>query len=183
MGSFIRGYADLTGFKIGNFTVDSLGGTDRNRAPLWSVTCSHCRLSQTFEHRTLCNALESGRPAEVLFCKDQRCPNSRRNVDESPSLFEIRQQEREKRRRAEREAAEAQASAERETAAAKARDAALAPLRAEWNEYTRQQINAGNALHEIAALTRWVELQSSLRERIMAAIRKDNSVKVTGLRR
>src|SRR5579872_881968 len=159
MGSFIQGYADLTGFKIGNFKVDSLAGTDRNRAPLWLITCNRCRISQTFEHRELCNALESGRPEEVVFCKNQRCANSRKQiVEETPSLFELRQVEREKRKRAEREAAEAQAQSEREAAAAKARDAALAPLRAEWAEYSAQQIQAGTPLHEIAPLKRWVEL-------------------------
>jgi hypothetical protein len=180
---FIKGYADLTGFKVGNFTVDSLGGTDRTRAPLWQVTCHACRVSQNFEHRTLCNALESGRADEVLFCKNQRCRNARRNVDESPSLFEIRQHEREERRRAAQQAAESQAQAEREGTTAKAREAALAPLRVTWNEYTRQQIKAGTPLQEIAPWGRWTELGDSLRSRIMAAIRKDPSVKVTDIRR
>jgi len=180
---FLRGYADLTGFKIGHFIVDSLAGT-RNRAPLWEITCGHCRVSQTFEHRQLCNALESGRPAEVLFCQNSRCRCSRKNnVDETPSLFEIRQQEREKRKRAAQQEAEDKARAERELAAATARDAALAPLRAEWAEYSAQQIQAGTPLHEIAPLKRWVELSDSLRERIVTAIRKDQTIKVTGLRR
>jgi hypothetical protein len=122
MSSFIRGYADLTGFKVGNFKVDSLAGSDRYGRPLWEITCKHCRVSQNFEHRQLCNALESGRPDEVLFCKNTRCVNSRKNnVDETPSLFEIRQHEREKRRRDSQQAAEAQAQAEREAATGKSR--------------------------------------------------------------
>jgi hypothetical protein len=181
---FIRGYADLTGYRIGNFNVDALAGTDRKRAPLWQITCHACRVSQTFEHRTLCNALESGRPKEVLACKNARCANSRKKtIDETPSLFEIRQQERENRRRAAQQAAEAHAQSERDAATAKAREAALAPLRAEWAEYSRQQIKAGTLLHEIAPLKRWIELGDSLRSRIMVAIRKDPTIKVTSLRR
>lgn len=180
---FIRGYADLTGFKVGNFKVDCLAGTDRNRAPLWGTICNHCGVVQNFEHRELCNALESGRPAEVLACKNARCRNARRNVDESPSLFEIRRQEKEKRRHAAKQAAEVQAQAEREAATTKAREAALAPLRAEWNEYCRHQIKAGNELSVIAPLKRWTQLGDSLRERIMVAIRKDPTIKVSGLRR
>jgi len=79
--------------------------------------------------------------------------------------------------------AEDRARAEREAAAAKAQEARLAPLKAEWSEYSAQQIMAGTPLKEIAPLSRWVELNESLRAQIMEAIRKDPNAKVTGLRR
>jgi hypothetical protein len=184
--SFVGGYADLTGFLVGNFKVECLAGRDRNRQPLWKTTCIfvRCGMEQTFTHRELSSALESGRPGEVLFCKNERCPNSRmKDVDETPSLFEMRRQEREKRQRAEQQAAADRASVEQEVAAAKAKEARLGPLRAEWNEYSNHQINAGVPLQEIAPLSRWAEISNSLRGRIMDAIRKDPVAKVTGLRR
>jgi hypothetical protein len=104
-------------------------------------------------------------------------------VDEVPSIFEVRRQEREKRKQAAQQAAEDQAKAEKETAAANAREAALVPLRKEWSEYSQQQMIAGTSLFEIAPLQRWIEIDQSLRERIMTAIRQDPTIKVTGLRK
>lgn len=182
--SFVGGYADLTDFRVGKFVVDRLAGRNRAGQPIWDVTCNHCHMSQRFDHRTLCNAVETSRPEEVIFCKNERCPNSCKNdVAESESLFEIRRQEREKRKRAEQQAAADRAKAEREAAKIKVREARLASVRAEWNAYSNHQINAGTPLQEIASLSRWAEISESLRKRIMDAIRSDPNARVTGLRR
>jgi crotonobetainyl-CoA:carnitine CoA-transferase CaiB-like acyl-CoA transferase len=181
--NFIRGYADLTGFTVGNFVVDSLAGNDRERRPLWQAICKRCRVAQTFEHRQLSVALESGKPEETLFCQSGRCPNSRKTSAEEVSLFELRRQEREERQRIAQQTAEAQTRVERETAAATARDAAVAPLKTEWSVYKNHQLNAGTSISEIAGLERWLALGPAMRERIMVAIRKDPNVKVTRLKR
>lgn len=181
---FVTGYADLTDYQIGNFRVDILAGRDRTRQPLWKASCSRCHLQQTFTHKQLASALESGKSAEVLFCANGRCPNSRtKDTAESVSLADIRRLEKANERGAEEQAVSDRAKVERELAAAKAKEAALAPLKDEWNEYCNHQINAGVPLMEIAPLSRWVELSESLRQRIMSAISRDPTCRVTGLRR
>lgn len=172
---FIGTYADLTGFVVGNFSVLELAGRDRSRAPLWRCICQRCRSDQVFTHLKLTNRLDTRCATEALFCQNEACPLSRRELVQTETLRNIRLSERREREKTERVGKLERDRAAKQAAETAAKEAALAPLRKEWHEYVRNRINYGKPVNEIMNFDRWLQIGDSARTRIMELVRESES--------
>lgn len=178
MNDFIRGYVNLEGKRIGNFEVYGLSsfGASRSGAPNWECVCRlpNCRMYQVFSHAELTTALESGRPGETLFCKNTSCSGHRTAHSGNESLADLRRQEREAVRRSEAEEAERKRNVANKAAQAKAEEARLAPLRADWHRYSLHLIKQpGVSETEILNFSRWMEIGDAARQRLMQLVEEN----------
>src|SRR5882724_6275447 len=98
--SFRGGYADLTGYKIGNFVVRSIAGRDRAKAPVWRLMCQKCKREQLLSHSKLTVRLESQFATETLLCQNAACPLSRRDSVHTETLADVHKQERQEQQKA-----------------------------------------------------------------------------------
>ena len=169
---FIGTYVNLTGFRIGKFSVLEIAGRDRLKAPLWRCICQGCGSDQVFTHAMLTNRLQTISANETLFCQNGACPLSRSRTVRSETLADLRRAERREREHAERIAKEQRERSAKEAADRAAREKALAPLRKDWHQYVRNRINYGTQAKEIMNFERWLQIGDSARTRIMELVRQ-----------
>ena len=132
------------------------------------------RVAQPFSHTRLAQALETGKPEEIILCHNTPCRFSRRERVRTDTLRDVRIGERQEQEEAARKLAEAQTKAAED----KAREAPLKPLREDWHQYKISQISAGTPLAEIVNFERWLKLGDSTRDKIMSAIAKHTGVRI-----
>lgn len=169
--SFIsQRYADLTGRKIGKFTIECLIGRDRAGAPVWRVTCQ-CGSHQALNHAKVAHLIETRTTQASLFCTNLACPLSRvTRCDET--LADIRKRENEE----VEQAAFARQQAEEESTKRRKEEAKTEVLRSEWRTYWRHQICTPIAEDKIATWQRWQQLSPQTRKTVMDQIATDATV-------
>src|ERR1700743_2700916 len=101
---FIGNFADLTGYKLGNFQIESLVGRDTAGYPKWRTVCGKCGQSQVISHRKLAPLIESKAVASFQ-CTNGACELSRSHRD-TETLADIRRQESREAEQAEKRRAE-----------------------------------------------------------------------------
>jgi phage terminase large subunit GpA-like protein len=177
---FIGTFANLTGYKVGDFKVEGLAGRDAAGAPRWTVACRKCGQEQVLAHARMATALES-KAVNNLVCANPSCPLSRSHDKESESFAEFRQRER---REAEQAARQSKAeAAERQAEAAKGRAEfeKVAALRMEYRTYWNHQIQTEIEESKLISFKRWQQLQPDTRSLILDKIKTDPTIMVEGL--
>jgi hypothetical protein len=175
MGSFITGgFANLTGYALGDFAIEALAGRDANGAPKWRVSCGRCGDCQIVPHIKLAPMLESKATAN-LQCANGCQNDAGMNCNETFSQF--RRGERRKAEETSRRAVEEQRKAEAEVV----KQAAFSALKREWQDYYRHQLGTKIEISQIVAFERWRQLSSGTRKIIMERLRADPTAYFTGL--
>lgn len=166
------GFADLTKFRLGKFTVDGLTARDNRGIPRWFVSCPYGH-TQVLGHLRLAALVES-KAANNLQCKDAGCPLSKSRT-QSETLAEFLKRE----RRAAEERAKAEserlAQAQAEWAKEQEKEVELDRLRTQFREFWLHQTNTSLPESEIPTLKQWCGFSDSARQQILEACRKDPS--------
>lgn len=177
--SFLGTYANLTGYDIGNFSVEGLAGRDPSGAPRWKVVCEHCHYPQTVSHARLAPLVQGRNTQATLQCANPACPLSRQETHEE-TFAQFRRRE----ARQAKEAADAAAVVQRaaDEQAAKEREVALRKeqIQRQYIRYLNHQWRAGQADHKICTRERWFELTDGTRRTVLDLIAKDPSVQIAG---
>ena len=173
MSQFIGTYADLEGFGIGNkFVIDEICGRDAKKAPVWSVRCQRCRAYFTVPHQKLCNALESGRPEEIILCVNQSCPQSRPQTPRPETLADMRRAEQRQQRQQQIEAEQNAAKRADEQKAETNRQNAVRAEKLRYLKFANAQILAGVPVEQIMSFQRWQQQGQHWRQELLQKIER-----------
>jgi hypothetical protein len=172
---FLGTFANLTGYRLGSFRIESLIGRDAAGYPKWRIVCGKCGESQIMVHAKIAALIESKAP-ENLQCTNGACQLSR--THRSPvTLSDLRHQERcELEEAARNEEAAKQAAAEQSK-----KDAKLARLKAEYGYYYRHQLGTGATDSDVVSFERWQKLVPETRKMVMEHLKADPTVYFRGL--
>lgn len=180
MGFIGTYYADLTGYRVGNFKVEAIVGRDSVGAPKWRVVCKKCGQEQILPHSKVAPVIEAKAPGN-LMCVNPECFLSRSQVEPSESLADLRKREH---RAAEQAArlAESEATHRQEQAAKQQVQAArLARLKAEYRTFWLCQIKTQIEESRIISFKHWQQLDPSTRRMVLDRIKTDPTLMVEGL--
>jgi hypothetical protein len=172
---FLGTFANLTGYQLGDFCVETLVGRDAAGHPKWRIVCGKCRESQIVPHQKIALLIEAKAP-ENFQCVNQSCELSHTH-GYSLSLADIKREERmESEHAARQEAAARQAATEQA-----AKDAKLIPIKAEYAFYARHQLGTAIEDSQILTFDRWRRLTPETRRMVLDALKTDRETYFIGL--
>jgi hypothetical protein len=172
---FLGTFANLTGYRLGGFRIESLVGRDAAGYPKWRVVCGKCGIGQIVPHTKTAALLESKAP-ENLQCTNGACELSRTRK-QSESFSDIRRQEREQGEQNARDEAKANLAVAEQAR----KDAKLARLKAEYGYYYRHQLGTAAIDSDIVAFDRWQKLVPETRQMVLNALKADRAAYFRGL--
>ena len=180
MSGFIGNYADLTNYRLGEFTVEGLAGRNPGGEPRWNVVCQRCNGLQILPHCKIVRLIEGRRTQLNLQCGNGACPASR-TTSTIESGDEYRRRVRREEAAAASQAAEARHLADAAAVKQRAADAQRLALQREYIRYWIHQTKAGTDDADIVSRARWEQLTPGTREQVLDIITKDPTVRISGL--
>jgi hypothetical protein len=171
LNNFLGTFLNLTGYTVGNFTVEALAGRTGAGVPRWKVVCKSCGDHLTLDHAILMPLIQGSRTQVSLQCGNAVCPASR-TVDNSESFHDLRRQEREQAAEAEAQAAEVARAAQAQAAIQRAAHADLTALKRQYAKFYGHQCNTG-VPGEIFPWERFRKLSAGSRKIIMDKLAAD----------
>lgn len=174
MNNSLGTFANLTGKRIGKFTIESLAGRDKSSAaPVWRVVCDRCNYPQTLAHAKLASLVQGKHTQISLLCANPACPASR-HERETESLADVRRKERQDSIvvvAAQREAAE---KAEKD----RQRTARADRILREFTRYLNHQWRVGAADEQICTSRRWSSLSDASRKAVLDAMKANPNKRI-----
>lgn len=174
MSKFLGTYADLTGKRVGKFTVEQLAGRDKSSAPRWRILCSECSYPTTMPHAKLAPLIQGKHSQTSLLCQNPACPLSR-HEREIETINDLRRKERQETIRV--------AEAQKETAVMIEKDRQKAAraerIRRDFASYLNHQWRVGAPDEEICTSRRWALLSDSSRKAVLDAMKQHPNARLT----
>lgn len=174
-GGFLPGgFANLHGFRVGEFRVERLLGRDRG-VPRWEVSCGRCGQPQFIGHLRLAPLIEGRRTQRSLQCTNPSCPLSK-NTSGSKTLAEFLKRERLEAEEKANAEGERLAEAQAEWVQERAKEAELDRLKAQFREFWLHQMKTSLPESAIPTLQQWCGFSESARQQILEKCRRDPAV-------